>query len=82
MPTKINEYLAAGKAIVSTDLPTVCEFNETHQVLITSPPTPQDFLQAIETQLQRGPRSALRERRREVASHGRLEDANRRDERD
>jgi glycosyltransferase involved in cell wall biosynthesis len=30
VPVKLNEYLAAGKAVVSTDIPTVREFNENH----------------------------------------------------
>jgi glycosyltransferase involved in cell wall biosynthesis len=51
VPTKINEYLALGKPVVSTDLPTVCEFNEEHGVLITSPARTESFLQAIERAL-------------------------------
>jgi glycosyltransferase involved in cell wall biosynthesis len=51
VPTKINEYLAIGKPVVSTDLPTVCEFNEEHRVLVTSPARVEDFLRAIETAL-------------------------------
>lgn len=68
VPTKINEYLAAGKAIVSTDLPTVCEFNAEHRVLLTSAPTSQDFLRAIEAQLNVANDPLERKRRREVAS--------------
>ena len=68
VPTKINEYLAAGKAIVSTDLPTVCEFNAEHRVLLTSTPGSQDFLVAIEAQLNAAPDPLERKRRREVAS--------------
>ncbi|HXD30608.1 MAG TPA: glycosyltransferase [Pyrinomonadaceae bacterium] len=68
VPTKINEYLAAGKAIVSTDLPTVCEFNAKHRVLLTSTPMPQDFLLAIEAQLVTARDPLERKRRREVAS--------------
>jgi glycosyltransferase involved in cell wall biosynthesis len=68
VPTKINEYLAAGKAIVSTDLPTVCEFNAEHRVLLTATPTSQDFLLAIEAQLDQADNPRERKRRREVAS--------------
>lgn len=68
VPTKINEYLAAGKAVVSTDLPTVCEFNAEHRVLLTSPPVPHDFLLAIEAQLNAAHNPLERKRRREVAS--------------
>ena len=50
-PTKINEYLAAGKAIVSTDLPTVSDFNAKYHVLSTSIPSAPDFLRSIEMQL-------------------------------
>ncbi len=32
-PVKINEYLAMGKPVVSTKLPTVAEFNEEHEIL-------------------------------------------------
>jgi glycosyltransferase involved in cell wall biosynthesis len=69
VPTKINEYLAAGKAIVSTNLPTVCEFNAEHRVLLTSNPTPDEFLLAIEAQLHAAHDPQERRRRREVASH-------------
>lgn len=51
VPTKINEYLAMGKPVVSTDLPTVCNFNGTHQVLSTCHARADDFLQAIEREL-------------------------------
>ena len=68
VPTKIKEYLAAGKAIVSTDLPTVCEFNAEHRVLLTSTPTSPDFLLAIEAQLNAAPDPLERKRRRDVAS--------------
>src|SRR6185436_1634003 len=36
VPVKINEYLAAGKPVVSTNLPTVKEFNARHQILGTA----------------------------------------------
>lgn len=68
VPTKINEYLAAGKAIVSTALPTVCEFNAAHRVLLTSTPSSQDFLLAIETQLNVAHDPLERKKRRAVAS--------------
>ncbi|MFL6227562.1 MAG: glycosyltransferase [Pyrinomonadaceae bacterium] len=51
VPTKINEYLAVGKPVVSTDLTTVREFNEQHRVLITAPARADSFLRAIETAL-------------------------------
>jgi glycosyltransferase involved in cell wall biosynthesis len=51
VPTKINEYLAAGKPVVATELPTVCEFNARHKVLTTAPSQPDHFLRAIEDSL-------------------------------
>lgn len=74
VPTKINEYLAMGKPVVSTELPTVCEFNREHSVLSTCAAGSKVFLQTIERELQRSqqqPEEARRqqsERRREVAA--------------
>jgi len=68
VPTKINEYLAAGKAIVATNLPTVCEFNEQHHILTTTAATAQEFLQAIESELPMAHDARLREKRRTVAA--------------
>jgi glycosyltransferase involved in cell wall biosynthesis len=68
VPTKINEYLAAGKAIVSTSLPTVCEFNEEHRVLSTTSAVIHDFLQAIEREIPTAHDPRLRKRRRSVAA--------------
>lgn len=51
VPTKVNEYLAAGKPVVSTELLTVCDFNEQHGVLMTAPSRADSFLQAIEESL-------------------------------
>src|SRR6185436_10337668 len=51
VPVKINEYLAAGRPVVSTDLPTVVEFNERHRVLITTENKRDDFLRGIEAAL-------------------------------
>jgi glycosyltransferase involved in cell wall biosynthesis len=68
VPTKINEYLAAGKAIVATSLPTVCEFNEEHRVLTTSAAVVQDFMQAIEREIPTAHDPQLRAKRRNVAA--------------
>jgi len=68
VPTKINEYLAVGKPVVSTALPAVSDFNERHQVLLTTGNQPEDFLRAIEQALQSPNNSAAVARRREVAS--------------
>jgi hypothetical protein len=67
VPTKINEYLAAGKATVSTDLPTVCEFNAQHRVLMTATANAEEFLRAIESELPTAHDAARRQRRRQVA---------------
>ena len=68
VPVKINEYLAAGKPVVSTDLPTVLEFNQRHHVLITTENKPDDFLKGIEDALRLPIDSATKAHRREVAS--------------
>jgi glycosyltransferase involved in cell wall biosynthesis len=78
VPTKINEYLAAGKATVSSDLPTVCEFNEQHHVLSTTTVSAEEFLRAIETELPTANDAERRKQRRKVAAladwHNRLEE--------
>jgi glycosyltransferase involved in cell wall biosynthesis len=68
VPTKINEYLAAGKAIVATSLPTVCEFNDQHQILTTTVAKAPEFLRAIESELPTAHDPRLREQRRKVAA--------------
>jgi glycosyltransferase involved in cell wall biosynthesis len=68
VPVKINEYLAAGKPVVSTALPTVIEFNERHHVLITTENKPGDFLKGIEEALRLPIDPTTMARRREVAA--------------
>ena len=70
VPTKINEYLAVGKPVVSTSLPAVSDFNRRHDVLLTAPAVPLEFLKAIEKALQLPNDEATRIRRREVAVLG------------
>ncbi len=67
VPTKINEYLAMGKPVVSTDLPTVVEFNARHRVLTTAHPRAESFLLAIERALRLPNDRAARLARRRVA---------------
>jgi len=68
VPVKLNEYLAAGKAVVSTDIPTVREFNERHQVLLTADNTCEQFLAGIEAALGLPKDAATIGRRRQIAS--------------
>ncbi len=68
LPVKINEYLAAGKPVVSTDLEPVVEFNSVHEVLITSDNQPGSFLEAIERALGTAADPASVSRRRAVAA--------------
>jgi glycosyltransferase involved in cell wall biosynthesis len=70
VPSKINEYLAMGKPVVSTNLPPVCDFNDEHKVLITTEGHTESFLHAIEQALGLCDDAALIERRREVARRG------------
>jgi glycosyltransferase involved in cell wall biosynthesis len=71
VPTKINEYLAVGKPVVSTSIPAVAEFNRRHKILLTAPAArPREFLQAIEEALRLPNDDATRARRREVAVLG------------
>jgi len=68
VPVKLNEYLAAGKAVVSTDIPTVREFNELHHVLVVADNTPDRFLEGIEEALRLPKDPATIARRRQVAA--------------
>jgi len=70
VPLKINEYLAMGKPVVSTELPTVCDFNSRHHVLATAPNEAEAFLSAIEEALSLPVDAATISRRREVAALG------------
>jgi glycosyltransferase involved in cell wall biosynthesis len=70
VPTKINEYLAVGKPVVSTRLPPVCEFNRQHMVLETAATEPAAFLNALEQALRRPMDQATIARRRQVATLG------------
>jgi hypothetical protein len=51
VPTKILEYLAMGKPVVSTSLPEVVAFNKKHKVIITSANCPLEFSASIERAL-------------------------------
>ena len=68
VPTKINEYLAMGKPVVSTDLPEVRTFNGKHGIIITSPNRPAEFVASIERALFSPSEDAVINRRRTVAA--------------
>jgi glycosyltransferase involved in cell wall biosynthesis len=70
VPVKINEYLAMGKPVVSTNIRAVEDFNRQYDVLVTAEPDPDEFLRAIEAALQLQFTQALADRRRAVASLG------------
>ena len=70
VPTKINEYLAVGKPVVSTSLPAVSDFNRRHNILLTAPAQADEFLKALEEALRLPNDMATRTRRREVAVLG------------
>ena len=68
VPVKINEYLAVGKPVVATNLPTICEFNRRHRVLITAENQVEPFLKGIDQALHWPTDDASIARRREVAA--------------
>lgn len=68
IPTKINEYLAMGKPVVSTDLPEVSRFNSEHGSVITCPNRPEEFIASIERALRSAGGEAEATRRRAVAA--------------
>ncbi len=47
-PTKLNEYHAMAKPVVSTPLPEIIEFNRTHPHLVEIGSDPEDFSGAID----------------------------------
>jgi glycosyltransferase involved in cell wall biosynthesis len=67
VPSKINEYLAMGKPVVSTDLPMVCDFNARHGVIVTREEHAEKFLEGIEHALSSANDDTLIARRRAVA---------------
>lgn len=68
VPVKINEYLAAGKPVVSTDLPTVKDFNSRHQILSIANNEPAAFIAAIEQAIELPLDEPAIAKRREVAA--------------
>lgn len=70
VPVKLNEYLAMGKPVVSTQLPMVCEFNEQHRVVTLAPNQPAEFAAAIDHALASGRSPEAATARRRVAELG------------
>ncbi|MFN2531855.1 MAG: glycosyltransferase [Pyrinomonadaceae bacterium] len=68
VPTKINEYLAVGKPVVSTDLPEVIAFNNHHDIIITSPNHASQFIASIEKALSASSENEVINRRQTVAA--------------
>lgn len=62
-PTKLNEYLALGKPVISTDLPEVRAFGDRNPGVVEVAQTPDDFARCVETALRSN--SAEQARRRE-----------------
>ncbi len=68
VPTKINEYLAMGKSVIATPLPSVCEFNRQHDVMSIADTHPPTFIRAIEHALASPGDQTTTDRRRGVAA--------------
>ena len=68
VPTKLNEYLAMGKPVVSTPLPAVRELGRQHSVVIVADNQPEKFIRAIERALLLGADVATGARCRELTA--------------
>jgi glycosyltransferase involved in cell wall biosynthesis len=69
IPTKINEYLAMGKPVVSTPLPAVLELNHRHEeVVIVAQSRPESFIAALERALLSATDATMISCRRQVAA--------------
>lgn len=68
VPTKLNEYLAMGKPVIATPLPSVRDFNRKHDVVSIADTHPPNFIRAIEHALASPGDRATSERRRDVAA--------------
>lgn len=67
VPTKLNEYLAVGRPVVATNLPTIEEFNAEHDVLNVAAADPESFIAALENALRSSNDTGMAQRRRELA---------------
>lgn len=50
-PNKLNEYLIMGKPVVSTPLPEVAYFNQSHQGIVSIPESQEAFLRQVDLDL-------------------------------
>lgn len=66
-PTKLNEYLAMGKPVVSTELPEISDFNRNNNNVVMAGKTHRDFMDCIERAISNSNNEALFERRIDVA---------------
>jgi glycosyltransferase involved in cell wall biosynthesis len=68
VPTKLNEYLALGKPVVSTDLPALADAPEVLSAIWTAPAVAAPFLAAIEAALAAPTTATVAQRRRQLAA--------------
>jgi glycosyltransferase involved in cell wall biosynthesis len=68
VPTKINEYLAMGKPVVSTALPAVRDAYGSNGTVLACEPRHDSFISAIEEALQLPTDEAAKTYRRQVAA--------------
>jgi glycosyltransferase involved in cell wall biosynthesis len=62
-PAKLNEYMALGKPVVSTDLAEVRRFNETHGAVVRIGATHEEFIDQVQAALENDTRAQREERR-------------------
>ena len=62
-PTKLYEYLAAGRPVVSTRMPLVIAIQREHPVFVTAPAAAPLFLEAVESAMLQNSEADARDRR-------------------
>jgi glycosyltransferase involved in cell wall biosynthesis len=68
VPTKLNEYLAMGKPVVSTDLPALADAPEVMEAIWTAAPVERPFLAALEAALAAPTGDSVSRKRRVMAA--------------
>ncbi len=66
-PTKLNEYLAMGKPVISTPIPEVKRFDEENKDIIEIADDAESFCRKIDNILKKQDDSALKEKRKNIA---------------